>query len=60
MKAASATKYYRYYAPRVGTPKPYPNAADRRITVEKVVDTLLAAAITLSVITVLLVLLAMG
>ncbi len=49
-----------YYTRRPVRPVRYPNAADKRITLEKVVDYLLAAAIGISVVTVLLFLLALG
>lgn len=49
-----------YYTRRPVRPARYPNAADRRVTAEKVVDSLLAVAIGVSVVTVLLFLLTLG
>ncbi len=49
-----------YYSRRPVHTVRYPNAADRRITLEKVVDYLLAVTIGVSVVTVLLFLLTLG
>ncbi len=49
-----------YYTRRPVRTCPYPNARGKRITAEKVVDTLLAIAITASVVTILLFLLTLG
>lgn len=48
-----------YYACKVPGGHSFPNAADRHITAEKVVDVLLSAAITLAIIVIGLVLLTM-
>lgn len=58
MKATAIRTNY-FPRPRVQTYR-FPNAADRRITAEKVVDTLLAAGIVLGVVSVLLFILAIG
>ncbi len=49
-----------YYTRRPVHCPAFPNAAEKRITAEKVVDTLLAVAITASVVTILLFLLTLG
>jgi len=43
-----------YYASRRGTPRRYPNSASRRYFLEKLLDTVLAAAITVAVVAILL------
>lgn len=50
----------KYYTRRPARIRPYPNAADKRITFEKVVDFLLGLAISASVVTILLFILALG
>lgn len=57
---ATAMRSYNYYATRNRTPSRYPNAAGNRFCVQKLVDLLLAAAITVAVVTILLFLLALG
>lgn len=58
MKAIAVN--YNYDTRRSVKPRPYPNAADRRVTLEKVLDFLLALTISASVVTILLFLLALG
>lgn len=50
----------KYYTRRPIKTRPYPNAADKHITFEKVVDFLLGLAISVSAVTVLLFILALG
>lgn len=57
---ATAIRSYNYYASRNRTPNRYPNAASNRFSAQKLVDFLLAAAITVSVVAILLFLLALG
>lgn len=57
---ATAMRSYNYYATRRQTPSRYPNAATRRFTVQKLVDILLAAVITVAVVAILLFLLTLG
>lgn len=45
---------YNYCACRRSTPRRYPNSADRRYFWEKLLDTVLAAAITVAVVAILL------
>lgn len=59
MKAAVAMNP-KYYVRRPQKAKAYPNAADRRVTAEKVIDTLLGLAIAASVVTALMFILALG
>ncbi len=59
MKAAVAMNP-KYYTRRPVKSRPYPNAAERRVTLEKVVDFLLGFAIAASVVTILLFILALG
>lgn len=49
-----------YYNRRPVKARPYPNAADKRLTAEKAVNFLLCAAISVSVVTALLFILALG
>jgi len=56
MKATTAPRY-NYYACRRTAPSRYPNAASRRYFWDKLLDTVLAAAITLAVVVILLFLL---
>lgn len=57
---ATAMRSYNPYAARRRAPSRYPNAAEHRFSLEKLVDFLLAAAITLAMVTILLFLLALG
>ncbi len=59
MKAAVAMNP-KYYARRPVKSHPYPNAADRHINAEKIVDVLLGIAISAAVVTILLFILALG
>ncbi len=56
----TAMRSYNAYAARRRTPSRYPNAAEHRFSLEKLVDFLLAAAITVAMVTILLFLLALG
>lgn len=49
-----ATCIRNYYACRRGFSYRYPNSADRRYFLEKLLDTVLAAAITVAVVAILL------
>ncbi len=57
---ATAMRSYNYYANRHPAPSRYPNAVRRRFSVQKLVDLLLAAVITVAVVAILMFLLALG
>ncbi len=59
MKAAVAMNP-KYYVRRPVKAKPYPNAANKRRTLDKALDTILSLALCASVVTILLFVLALG
>ena len=59
MKAAVAMNP-RYYVRRPKKVKPFPNAADKRNSLDKALDTILSLALCASVVTILLFVLALG
>lgn len=59
MKAAVAMNP-KYYLRRAAKAKPFPNAAEKRKTVDRALDTILSLALCASVVTILLFILALG
>ena len=59
MKAAVAMNP-KYYVRRPEKSKPFPNAADKRNSLDKALDTILSLALCASVVTILLFVLALG
>lgn len=59
MKAAVAMNP-KYYVRRCSKAKAYPNAADKRKTLDRILDTVLSLALCASVVTILLFVLALG